>query len=254
MRTRYVDIDDRNDDLSERMRAEPRIAADFLAKYEMSWLYHENALEGVVCTTQELELALAQPAIADVAYLNTLREVRNHKAAMDLVREEARSKKPRLNLTLVKRLYETLGQGMEGRNGAEYRKDMPLHRAYFHEISQPAKIAAALAKLMENCETADFRNAHPVQRAARLHHAFMQIYPYTENSGRIARLLANLVLLNAGFLPCIIHATDRQRYYDSFRQPETALRDVTMDAIDNALALAEKYIDTAVSQRRKAAR
>jgi Fic family protein len=254
MRTRYVDIDDRNEDLSERMREEAEIGADFLAKYEMSWLYHENALEGVVCTTQELEHALANPAVTDAAYVSTLREVRNHKAAMDIVRDEARAKRLRLNLTLVKRLYETLGTGIEGRNAADFRKDMPLHRAYFHEIAQPARIPTALAKLMDGCDTADFRNAHPIQRASKLHHAFMQIYPYTENSGRIARLLANLVLLNEGYLPCIIHATDRQRYYDSLRLPETALRDLTMEAIDNALGQAEKYVDLAVSQRRKAAR
>jgi len=254
MRTRHVDIDDRNDDLSERMRAEPAIAADFLAKYEMSWLYHENALEGVVYSTQEIEAAREGQLVADAAYVHALREIRNHKAAIDLVRQEARAKRLRLNLTLVKRLYETLGAGFEGRSTAEYRKDMPLHRAYFHEIAQPAKIAPGLAKLLEACDTADFRNAHPTHRASRLHHAFMQVYPFTENSGRVARLLANLILLQGGYLPCIIHSTDRQRYYESFRHPETALRELVMDAMDNALGQAEKYFDLAIAARRKTAR
>ena len=254
MRTRYVDIDDRNEDLAERMRAEPAIAADFLSKYEMSWLYHENALEGVVCTRQELELALQAPVVADAIFISALREIRNHKVAMDLVREESRAKKPKLNLTLVRRLYETLGAGIEGRVPAEYRKDMPLHRAYFHDIAQPPKIALALGKLLDTCETADFRNAHPIQRASRLHHGFMQIYPFTDNSGRVARLLANLVLLREGYLPVIIHATDRNRYYESFKQAEQALRDLTLEAIENALTQAEKFFDLAVSERRKAAR
>jgi Fic family protein len=254
MRTRYVDIDDRNDDLAGRMRAEAGIAADFLAKYEMSWLYHENALEGVVYTTQEIEAAREGQPVADAAYVHTLREIRNHKTAVDLVRQEARGKKLRLNLTLVRRLYETLGAGIEGRSIADYRKDMPLHRAYFHEIAPPPRIAPALAKLLEACDTADFRNAHPVQRASRLHHGFMQIYPFTENSGRVARLLANLVLIQAGYLPCILHSTDRQRYYESLRQPEPALRELTMEAMDNALGQAEKYFDLAIATRRKTAR
>ncbi len=255
MRTRLVDIDDRNDDLSERMRDEPEIAADFLKKYEMSWLYHENALEGVVYGTQELEHALANVPVADATHVASLREIRNHKAAVDLVRAEAASKKPpRLNVTLVKRLYETLGAGFEGRSAAEYRKDMPLHRAYFHEIAAPQKIAPALQKLMESTDGADFRNAHPIQRAARLQHGFMQIYPFTENSGRVARLLANLVLLHEGYLPCIVHATDRQRYYESFKLPEAALRDLMVDAIENALSQAEKVLDLAIAARREAAR
>jgi Fic family protein len=254
MRTRYVDFDDRHEDLAERMRAMPEQAEDFMKKWELSWLYHENALEGAVYTSPELEHAFANQPVADATYLTALIEIRNHKVALDVVRAEAKAKKPRINLTLVKKLYEILGAGIEGRSVAEYRKDMPLHRAYFHEISQPAKIAPLLQKLMEYCDSADFRNAHPIQRASRLQHGFMQVYPFTENSGRVARLLANLVVLHAGYLPCIIHATDRQRYYESLRLPETALRDLMMEGMDNALAQAEKYFGEALAQRRKAAR
>jgi Fic family protein len=255
MRTRFVDIDDRMDDLTDRMRAAPELGEEFLRRYELSWLHHENALEGVVYTGQELATALDNPPVADATFVGVLREIRNHKTAIDLVREEAKAKKLRVNLTLVRKLYETLCAGEENRVEAEFRKDMPLHRAYFHEIAQPAKIPALLQKVLEACDSADFRNAHTIQRAARLHHGFMQVFPFTENSGRIARLLANLVMLQAGYrLPCIIHATDRQRYYESLRLPETALRDLTIEALDNALNQGEKFFREAPQKGRKAAR
>ncbi len=255
MRTRFVDIDDRMEDLADRMRADPELGADFLARYELSWLYHENALEGVVYTGQELATALQNAPLADATFVGSLHEIRNHKIAIDLVREEAKAKKLRVNLTLVRKLYETLGAGIEGRSVPEFRKDMPLHRAYFHEIAQPAKIQPLLQKVLDACDSADFRNAHLVQRAVRLHHGFMQVFPYTEQSGRVARLLSNLVLLQGGYrLPCIIHATDRQRYYESLRMPETTLRDLTIEALDNALNQAEKAFRELPARRRKAAR
>jgi len=255
MRTRFVDIDDRMDDLADRMRADAEITEEFLRRYELSWLYHENALEGVVYTGQELATALENAPLADATFVSSLQEIRSHKVAIDLVRTESQAKKLRVNLTLVRRLYETLGAGLEGRSAAEFRKDMPLHRAYFHEIAQPAKIPVLLQKVLDACESADFRNAHVVQRAAKLHHGFMQVFPYTENSGRVARLLANLVLLQGGYkLPVIIHATDRQRYYESLRVPEAALRDLTIEALDNALAQAEKFFRGVPSRGRKAAR
>jgi Fic family protein len=193
--------------------------------------------------------------VADAAFVNAFQEIRNHKLAIDLVREEAKAKKLRVNMTLVRKLYDTLGSGIEARSAQEFRKDMPLHRAYFHEIAQPAKIPALLQKVLDACDSADFRNAHPIQRAAKLHHGFMQVFPYTDNSGRVARLLANLVLLQAGYrVPCIIHATDRQRYYESLRLPETVLRDLTMEALDNALEQAEKFFRDAPVRGRKAAR
>jgi Fic family protein len=253
MRTRYVDIDDRMEDLAERMRGEAELAEDFQQRYELSWLHHENALEGIVYSSLELTTALAEPTLTDATVVSALAELRNHKAALDLVREEARAKKLKLSVALAKRLHDSLGQGIEGRT-AEYRADMPLHRAYFHDIAQPAKIQPLLARLFDACDTADFRNSHPLQQATRLHHGFMQVFPYTENSGRVARLLANLILLHAGYrLPVIIHATDRQRYYDSLRLPETTLRDLTVEALDNALEQAEKFFALA-SESRKAAR
>jgi Fic family protein len=255
MRTRYLDLDDRTQDLNERMREDPDIAQDFLQKYELSWMYHENALEGVIYTVQELVAGLSAPQpVADAMVIGVLQEVRNHKAAIDLVRHEAAAKKPRVNLTLVKKIHETLHAGIQSKGPSEFRKDMPLHRAYFHEIAQPARIPALLAKVLDATETADFRKSHPIVQAARVQHGFMQAYPYTDGSGKVARLLANLYLIRAGFLPCVIHSIDRQRYYDSFRLPEATLRDLMTEAIDNALGHAEKHFAEAPPRARRSGR
>ncbi len=251
MRSRYVDIDDRNEDLRDLLADHPVVARDFHLKLEASWLYHDNALEGIVLSGTELGLVFADQPVAEASALAILREIRNHKAAIDLVRVEAAGKKLRINLTLVRRIHATLYAGVDGKSAAEYRTEIPLHRAYFHEIAQPAKIPFLLGKLFDLCEGADFRNLHPVQKASRLSHGFMQVYPFTDNSGRMARLLANMVLLHHGYLPCIIHATDRQRYYESLRLPETALRDLMFDSLENGLESAEKVIRQTVAARRK---
>jgi Fic family protein len=256
MRTRYLDLDDRTQDLNERMREDPDLASDFLQKYELSWIYHENALEGVVYTVHELVAGLAAPQpVADAMVIGVLQEVRNHKAAIDLIRSEAAAKKSRVNLTLVKKIHETLYKGIQSKGPSEFRKDMPLHRAYFHEIAQPARIPALLAKVVDATDTADFRKSHPVMQAARVQHGFMQVYPYTDGSGKIARLLSNLYLIHGGFLPCVIHSIDRQRYYDSFKMPEAVLRDVMIEAMDNALGHAEKHFaESAPARARRSAR
>jgi len=255
MRTRFVDFDDRMEDLSDRMRIDPDLAQDFLSKYELSWLYHENALEGVVYSGQELATALAGAPLADATFVSALQTIRNHKTALDLVRQEATAKKVKINLTLVKKLHETLTAGHEGRAQADWREDMPLHRAYYHEIAQPPKIAPLLQKVLDACDSADFRGSHPIQQAAKLHHGFMQAFPFTDNSGRVARLLSNLLLFHGGYkLALIIHATDRQRYYDSLRLPEATLRDLSIEGLDNALTQAEKFFAAAPRRSKRSAR
>jgi Fic family protein len=251
MRTRYLDLDDRTEDLAERMREEPAIAQDFLRKYELSWIYHENALEGVIYSSQELSAALANQPVADATIVGAFQDIRNHKVAIDLVRLEAKAKKPRVNLTVIKRIYEALGAGIPGRSQAEYRKDMPLHRAYFHEIAPAAKIPFLLGKLIDYCSSADFRQSHTLQQASKVHHGLMQIYPFTESSGRVARLLANLILLQRGYPLCIIHSIDRQRYYEALRVPEPQLRELMTEAMENALANAERFFALALAARAK---
>jgi Fic family protein len=254
MRSRYIDIEDRMEDLRDVLLDEQDLSGVFQQKVELSWLHHDSALEGVVVTGQELALALAHHPVAEATAVALFREIHNQKTAIDLVRAEAAAKRLRVNLTVIKRIYEALAAGIEGRSAAEYRKDIPLHRAYFHEIAPPAKIPFLLGKLVDFCESAEFRGYHPIQKASRVSHAFMQVYPFTEGSGKVARLLANLVLLHHGYLPCIIHATDRQRYYESLRAPEPALRELMLESMENGLANAEKFVRQALLTRsRKAA-
>ncbi len=115
MRTRYVDIDDRMEDLAERMRGDPesrrRVPAPVRALVAVP---RERA--GGRRLLEPGARHRPRPAGAHRRHLRRARltEIRNHKAAIDLVREEARAKKLKLNPALSKRLYETLGAGHRG--------------------------------------------------------------------------------------------------------------------------------------------
>jgi Fic family protein len=253
MRNRYAEIEDRSEDLKDLLRGDPGFRDDFLAKLELTLLHHENALEGVVYSIQELDAALRGVTVAEASVMNGYRDILAHKAALELVRGEAQSKKPKVSLALVKALWATLTRS-PNLEEAELRKEMPLHRTYFHEIAQPAKIPFLLGKLIDLAESADFRALDPVQRSSRFQHDFMRIFPFTENSGRIARLVGNLFLMSAGLDPVVIHAVDRQRYYESFRLGEPQLRELIFDSLHNQLVNAEKFVREALRERRRAAR
>jgi Fic family protein len=252
MRNRLVDLDDRMEDLAERARRAPEVADEINQRYELSWVHHEHALEGVFYSGQELQVAMSGSPVADANTISAFRELRNFRRAAAVMREEAQTPKPKVTLTLVKKLHELL-DGEEPTGTAELRKEIPIHRAYFHEIAQPARIAAALDKAIELTENPEFRQQHVLVQGSRFQHAFMQAYPFTDHSGKIARLVSNLFLVSKGFLPCVIHSIDRQRYYESLRQPETALRDLMTESMENALANAEKAFKMAAEIRARRA-
>ncbi|HYO51556.1 Fic family protein [Archangium sp.] len=276
MKERYQEIDEKNETLRDYLGIFKDKGRDFLEKFEMSWIYHDAALEGTVYTQQELVAALfPERASMDPAMIPVVLEIRNHKAACDFLREEATAngkKQAQITLTTIKRIHDLLCGStpeaqqaratMERRERTEkelakerersgYRKDMPLHRTYFHEIAQPAKIQPMLEKLVDYTSTAEFREFHPIKQSAVAQHRFMQIFPFTENSGKVGRMLTNLILLRNGYMPAIIHSIDRQRYYESLRGAEGVFRSLLMDAIENSLDNGVKYFKD-MSRRYKA--
>lgn len=242
------DIDDRTEDLRDLAAENPDIWAEFLNHFELSWMYHENALEGIVLTHPEVTSALKGRPIAPETYPS----IRNLKVATELVRREA-AQGGKVDMALVRRLHAVLGSHVPDFVPARYRKDIPLHRSYFHEIAQPAAIAARMTKLMNWAEENDPDDDNAVQYAALLHHEFMSIFPFTQHSGKVGRLLVNFVLLRHGYLPVIFHATERQRYYETLRQPKKNMEALLNDMMANCVENGTKFIQHVVSERAKVA-
>ncbi len=253
MSNRYLSIDDRREELAELVDEHPDLGEEFRRRYRMSWIYHENALEGVVLAEPEIAAALEAQLVADASLVSVVTLVRNHKACLDLVEAEAKEGKAKVNLALAKQLFETLQRGVPDNGKGMMRKEMPLHRAYYHDIAQPPKIEDQLKKLVDFTGSAEFKEFHPVKQAAYVHWQFMQVYPYSEHNGRVARLLQNVYLVRGGYPPAIIHAIDRQKYYDALRLPLATLRAVLLEGVDNSLENAIKFIRARRAEQRKAA-
>jgi Fic family protein len=259
LKERYQDIDDKNDALRELLGEHPK-AGEFLSRFERAWVYHDNALEGVVYNEQELVAGLeSEGAAPEASLLPAVLDIRNEKAAIDYVREEARAsgrKASTISMATLKRIHDLLlGNTPEAqairaqlerrertekelakeRDRAGLRRDMPLHRTYFHDIAQPAKIQPLLDKLIEFTGSTEFKEYHPIKQAATYQFQFLQIFPFSEHSGKVSRMASNLVLQRHGYLPCIIHSIDRQRYYESFRGTPASFRVLMMDAMENSL-------------------
>lgn len=252
MSNRLADIDDRNQDLkallNEKRGEAAATARAFLEKLTLSWLYHENALEGLVLSAEELTAALGPGApVAEAGVASLQREIRNHKAAIDRVRAEAK-RRTRYQVSFIKQLAETLVKGLPGKAGPALRRELPVHRNYFHDIAEAAQIGPGLVQLCDFMNGAEFREQHPIRQAALAHHRFMRLFPFAEESGPVGRLWMNLVLLRGGFLPAVLHAIDRQRYYDSLRHPPQVFTDFLIDSVDNGLTNAFQFFARAAKQ------
>lgn len=213
---------------------------------DMSWIYHDSALEGVVYSYKELKIALGpdQTLVQESNLQPTIDEIRRHRAAIEFVREAAK-KKTNITVDLIKRIYLQLHPEEGDVKSVKYRKDIPQHRLYFHEYLQPDKITARVRQIVEWVnESGTRKGRHAIRIAARTHYDLLRAFPFLKDSGKVARLLMNLLLLQAGYEPAIIHSTERQRYYDALKAASpTMVISMVTEAEENAVLSLERLLD-----------
>jgi Fic family protein len=218
---------------------------EYQERFDIAWIYHDSALEGVVYSMEELKAALGAEAVPDPALIPVYDEIRNHMGAIAMIREMATRKRANVTLDVIKKLYAQLApEELEGKGPPTYRKDMPLHRLYFHEISQPDKISYRMRQLVQWLSDPETKKTmHPVRMASKAHFQLLHIYPFPRHSGKVARLVMNLLLMRAGYPPVIIHATERQRYYEALRNGEDATANLINQALGAAVETAIQYFE-----------
>jgi Fic family protein len=240
-------LEERTATLERRLQAAD---ADFQRQYkenlDMSWIYHDTAIEGVVYTVQELRAAIdpSFQAEVDSSLQPVVEEIRRHREALDFIRDQAVRRRQPITVDLVKRIFLILHPEEGDVKTVKYRKDIPQHRLYFHEYAPPDKVTYKVRQIVDWINDPETKRTRtPVRLAARAHYDLLRVFPFAQDSGKVARLLLNLLLLRSGFPPAIIHSTDRQRYYEALKGSSATMNSIVQEAIDNNLASIEKLLE-----------
>jgi Fic family protein len=123
-----------------------------------------------------------------------------------------------------------------------------------YEYCPPEQVASEMDRLISMRVDHTKLNVPPEVEAACLHHRFSQIHPFQDGNGRVARALASLVFLRAGWFPLVITNDIRIEYIDALEQadegnlsPLTQLfSHIEIAAFRNALSISD---DLPIEQR-----
>ena len=121
---------------------------------------------------------------------------------------------------------------------------MPQHRLYFHEYCAPDKVAHKVRAVIDWVNDPETRKARsPMRIAGRAHYDLVRAFPFPTDSGKVARLFMNLLLMRSGYPPAIIHSAERQRYYEALKGSAAVINAMVQESIENALSSVEKLLD-----------
>ncbi len=117
-----------------------------------------------------------------------------------------------------------------------------------HAYCPPEQVASEMDRLVALHQEHVAKDVPAEVEAAWLHHRFTQIHPFQDGNGRVARCLATLIFLRAGWFPLVILDDGRKRYIDALESADAGeLADLVgvfarreRQAFLNALTLADE--------------
>lgn len=243
---RFARIEKRLESQDDRYRTE------FYLLFDQAWVSHDSALEGNVYTREEIEAGFSsEPILTDSSLQPAADEIRRHREAIEYIRDFGLKKRLPITVDIVKKIFLILHPSEGDLKTVKYRRDVPQHRLYFHEYAAPDKIAYKVRQVLDwlnEPETRKTRNA--LRIAARAHYDLVRVFPFQSDSGKVARLFMNLLLYRSGYPPAIIHAKERQGYYEALKgEPNKILR-IVQDAVEDGLGSIEKFLDEQAQRKR----
>jgi len=180
---------------------------DFLVKST----YHSNAIEGNTLTVYETKAILEDGITIAGKSMREHLEAINHKQAIILTEEFVKSKEI-LSERLIKELHAIILYGIDQSNAGLYRKHNVIISGASHTPPNHIEVPQLMADLIVWYNRKN--ELHPLEKAAMLHSKFVNIHPFIDGNGRTSRLLMNLELIKAGYLPIIIENEQRFKYYE----------------------------------------
>jgi Fic family protein len=216
------------------------LEAKIMQKFRLDWNYNSNAIEGNRLTFGETKTFLLHGITADGKPLKDHLDIKGHNEALLLLEDIIKEERP-ITESFIRELHQMILQedyynpaitptGEETRRlikVGEYKQAANHVKTATGEIFRfaspeetPAEMDQLIQWLRSEMEKGDDKALHPVALAALFHYKFIRIHPFDDGNGRLARILMNLLLMQAGYPPLVIKVAEKEAYYIALRKAD----------------------------------
>lgn len=223
-------------------------------KFRLEFNFNSNHLEGNTLTYGETKLLLIFDQVKSNHEMRELEEMKAHDVALAMIKQEAADKNKPLTERFIRELNETIlfrdfwkdaitpdGQSTRRKikvgQYKEYPNSVIQSNGEVFEYASPQETPILMGELVDwynaEVEKGEFT---AIQLAALLHYKYIQIHPFDDGNGRVARLLVNYVLFRYDLPPVIIKTDDKKNYLRALQQADSGDLPAFVDYMINQLA------------------
>ena len=197
-----------------KLRPLPRSAVQKLREhFKIEMIYNSNAIEGNSLTLKETFLVINEGMTIKGKPLKDHLEAKDHHAALEYLYDLVEYKKRQtLSEQFIRTFHQLVTRETEEAWAGRYRESNVFIGGSDHTPPDAIDVHLQMQNLIHWFRTHQ-RKLHAVELAALLHHRLVFIHPFLDGNGRTARLIMNLILMNAGYPLVVILKNDRKKYY-----------------------------------------
>lgn len=217
--------------------------------FRIELTYTSNAIEGNTLTRQETAMVVDEGLTVSGKSLTEHQEAINHAQAFDYIQILVSKKRQELTATDIMDIHSIILNKIDDANKGRYRNVAVRLRGSETVLPNPLKVPELMEEFIKWLQSDNSDN--PVKIAIDAHFKLVSIHPFVDGNGRTARLLLNLLLMQAGYPAAIIRKEDRNTYINSLEKAQTK-NDLTvyynlmLEAIDRSLDI---YLEAVEPER-----
>jgi len=182
-------------------------------QFEIEMTYNSNAIEGNSLTLKETNLVINEGLTIKGKPLKDHIEAKSHKEALDYLHDLVAKNRPiMISEALIRSFHQIVTEDIEKEWAGKYRNSLVMIGGTNYKPPEAIDVPKMMAELI-NLVRKNQNKLHPVELAALLHYQLVAIHPFFDGNGRTARLIMNVILMQAGYPLAIILKNDRKRYY-----------------------------------------
>lgn len=195
-------------EFQKKVKGYPRIALEKRERdFTIRFTYDTNAIEGNTVSLLETAAMLEKKVMPSGKSLREIHEIFNTERAFNFIRASRADISKRLILRLHKLMMANIDDSQGGRI-RDYR--VAIEGANW----MPPTEREVNGKFVEFLKwySKNEKKLHPIELAAIAHLKFIEVHPFGDGNGRVARLLTNLILMRNGYPPVNIKVKDTIPY------------------------------------------
>lgn len=189
-------------------KLEPEDRESYHSDFLIRFTYNTNAIEGNRLSLRETAMIFDEGIIPMGASVNDFNEVLNSRDVVKYIMEY----KGGLNQRFLLKVHREVTKNTKCRIVGDYR-DSEVRISGSEWVPPPAKELRVQMKRYFQWYNNYKKKLHPIELGALAHSKLVQIHPFTDGNGRVARIIMNWILLKKGYPMFYIETRYKIRYY-----------------------------------------